>query len=224
MITEMKENFDLTLSFARSGETVPRGDDNWFKHCGVTIRKLIKNKIMNALDALELLVEHIVDMLMFNEKVELMNYIYSLETFEEKSFPYYIKKYLDTKIVKTQRLTSMILYSNDKVQIMILKNKHWHQAEPEDEREVAIEITAKKQNDPTTVVFNNLIGFIGSDQKNRYLVFKVKDMEAKRNTGARCDEASKVKKVTILTELLGKELFDTYSILPNLRKRFNLFK
>jgi hypothetical protein len=39
----------------------------------------------------------------------------------------------------------------------------------------------------------------------------VKDMEAKRNTGARCDEASKTKKIQILIDLLGQELFDKYT-------------
>jgi hypothetical protein len=92
---------------------------------------------------------------------------------------------------------------------MILKDKKWHQAEPEDEREIAMETVSKM--DFGKYELNNMIGFIGQDQKNRFLVFKVKDMEAKRNTGARCDESSKPKKITILTELLGAEMFEKYT-------------
>ena len=209
VIIEIKANFDLAMSFARTSETVPRGDDNWYKHCGVTMKKLIKNGIITSPDALEFLVEHLVDMLLYHEKLQLINYIYSFDMFEENTFEYYIKKYLDKKIIKTARLTSMILFSGDKIHVMLMKNKTWVQAEPEDEREVALETVAKM--DYIHYELNNMIGFIGQDQKNRYLVFKVKDMEAKRNTGARCDEASKTKKIQILIELLGQELFDKYT-------------
>jgi len=209
IVKEMKKNFDLTMSFARTAEVVPRGDDDWYKHCGVSMRKLIKNGIMSSPEALEFLVEHIVDMLDYTDKLHLIKYIYSFDMFEENTFDYYIKKYLDKKLVKTSRLTSMILFSGDKIHVMILKDKKWHQAEPEDEREIAMETVTKM--DYMKFELNNLIGFIGQDQKNRYFVFKVKDMEAKRNTGARCDEASKPKKIAILTELLGQEIFDKYT-------------
>jgi hypothetical protein len=209
IVTEIKKNFDLTMSFARTTELVPRGDDDWYKHCGVTIRKLIKNGIVTSPDALEFLVEHIVDILDYNDKLQLIKYIYSFDSFEENTFEYYVKRYLDKKLIKTDRLTSIILFSGDKIHVMILKDKKWHQAEPEDEREIAMETVAKM--DYMKYELNNLIGFIGQDQKNRYLIFKVKDMEAKRNTGARCDEAGKPKKIAVLIELLGQELFDKYT-------------
>jgi hypothetical protein len=101
IVTEMKKNFDLTMSFARTTEIVPRGDDDWYKHCGVTIRKLVKNGMITSPDALEFLVEHIVDMLDYNDKLHLIKYIYSFDSFEENTFDYYVKKYLDKKLIKT---------------------------------------------------------------------------------------------------------------------------
>ena len=92
---------------------------------------------------------------------------------------------------------------------MLLKNKRWVKAEPEDEREVAIEFA--KNSEFAKYQINNLIGFIGLDVKNRYMVFKVKDMEAKRNTGARCDDSSKPRKIAILKEIMGDDIFDTYT-------------
>ena len=74
------------------------------------MKKLIKNGIITSPDALEFLVEHLVDMLLYHEKLQLINYIYSFDMFEENTFEYYIKKYLDKKIIKTARLTSMILF------------------------------------------------------------------------------------------------------------------
>jgi len=209
VMNELKTEYNLALSFARTTEIVPRGDDNWYKHCGVTMRKLVKTGIMTSADTLQFLVEHLVDMLLFNEKVSLMNYIYSVEKFEENSLEHYIKKYLDSKIIRTKRLTSIILFFGDKIHVMILKGKKWFKAESEDEREIAIE-TAKTL-DFTKFEVNNIIGFIGLEVKNRYLVFKVKDMDAKRNTGARCDESSKPRKIAVLTEVMGEKLFETYT-------------
>ena len=122
-----------------------------------------------------------------------MNYIYSFDELEENSLEHYIKTYLDSKIIRTKRLTSIILFSSDKIHVMILKDKKWVKAEAEDEREIAIE-TAKNL-DFTKFEVNNIIGFIGLEVKNKYLVFKAKDMEAKRNKGARCDESLKSKKI-----------------------------
>jgi len=209
VIRSMKENFEFAMSTARTHKTVPRGDDNWYKHCGVTMKKLINIGIMKTEDALQFLVEHLVDMLSYEEKLELISFIYSNNVFKENTFEYYVKKYLDTKIIRTKRLTSIILFSGEKIQIMIMKNNRWVHAEPEDEREVAIE--AVKHLDFSKYSTGKIIGFIGQDQKNKYLVFKVKDMEAKRNTGARCDEASKIKKIQILNELLGDEMFEKYT-------------
>jgi hypothetical protein len=208
-IKEIKDEYDLALKFAKTSETVPRGDDNWYKHCGVTIQKLAKYGIVEFSASLQLLIEHVVDMLLYKEKLSLMNYIYSTDEFEENTFEYYVKKYLDSKIIRTKRLTSIILYSDDKIKVMLLKEKLWVPAEPEDEREIAIETV--KHLDFTKYDTNKFIGFIAQDKKNKYLVFKVKDMEAKRNTGARCDEALKSRKIIILKELMGDSMFDTYT-------------
>ena len=209
VMIEMKDHFQVAMTYARTNAVIERGDGDWYKHCGATMKKCITHNIMSSSSALECLIEHIVDMLLYEEKLELIQYIYALDSFEENTFEYYVKRYVDTKLVRTSRLTSIVLFSGDKIQVMVLKNKDWHVAESEDEREIAMALVSKM--DYMKYELNHLIGFIGQDQKNRYLVFKVKDMEAKRNTGARCDEASKGKRVQILTELLGEEGFEAYS-------------
>jgi len=84
--------------------------------------------------------------------------------------------------------------------------RQWMAAEPEDERlilrEIELMFPFNKDN------FANLVGFIGFDQKNTYLVFKIKDIQATRNTGARCDEAGKSKKIQIINAILGEEKFN----------------
>ena len=54
---------------------------------------------------------------------------------------------------------------------------------------------------------NNIIGFIGYEKNNRYLVFKTKDMSSKRDTGARCDESGKLKTLQKLNEIVGENKY-----------------
>jgi hypothetical protein len=91
---------------------------------------------------------------------------------------------------------------------MILNKKNkWIEAEPEDERELAESKEAKQQLNIDKNKFNSIIGFIGYEKNNRYLVFKTKDITAKRNTGARCDEAGKQKTIDLLNTILDEDKY-----------------
>jgi len=209
LIKELKENYELALHFAKTKEKIPRKDDNWYKHCGKTIRNLIKEFHVPERNVLEFLVEHIVDMLLFKEKVELLNYLYSVQEFEgEFSLEKMMKDYLSSFVITTKRLTGIILFSVDKRQIMIYdkSKKKWVHAEPEDEIDIAT-VAATKFKIPTGLQYNTIMGFIDNEKSNRYLVFKTKQTDAKRNTGARCDEAVKGKKIQILNMILGEEKY-----------------
>ena len=79
----------------------------------------------------------------------------------------------------------------------------WKEGQAEDERDLSNAI--KKMYSVTPSSFYNYIGFIGYDQKNNYLVFKIKDMTSKRNKGARCDQATKAKTLILLNKIVGFE-------------------
>lgn len=207
LMKEIRENFDTAVHFARTSQKIPRGDENWYKHCGITMKKLIKEGVPEN-DVLMFLVEHIVDMLLYKEKVELLNYLYSLEVIHEHSLEKMMKDYLDNQIITTRRITGTILFSIEKRKIILLdkKTKRWVDAEPEDELEIAT-AAAEKFRIPQGVQFNTLVGFIDNEKNHRYLVFKTKQTDAKRNTGARCDEAVKGKKLQILNMIVGEERY-----------------
>jgi hypothetical protein len=203
----LKENFDTAIHFARSGEKIPRGDENWYKHCGITMRKLIKEGVPEN-DVLMFLVEHIVDLLLYREKVELLNYLYSLGVMQENSLEKMMKDYLDSQIITTRRLVGIILFAVDKRKIMVYDkiSKKWTDGEAEDEIDIA-NAAADKFRIPEGIQFNTIVGFIDNEKSNKYLVFKTKQTDAKRNTGARCDEAVKGKKLQILNMIVGSEKY-----------------
>jgi len=210
VMEDLKYKFNLANEFINTEQNVITSDkdldNNWYRYCGIVIRKMVKQGV--ALDTLtEFLVEHIIDMTLFHEKVAILNYLYSLEIVDERSFEAQVKAYLDTKILQANGLTAIILYDADKRKILKFDNRKnkWVDAEPEDIKDLSD--TIKKSFSINVADFNNFVGFIGSDDKKKFMSFKLKNMKEKRHTGARCDQKSKSKILEIMNIIEGEEKF-----------------
>jgi hypothetical protein len=220
VLDSMFINYNLTLETSK----VQRGNDNWYQHCGVVFRKLSKeNDIIpgvtekERLEKLEqFLIEHIVDSLMMDEKVDILNYISSDENLETKltnerliRFFKKMKTYLFSKRIEAKGITGMVIFNGpsriENVNVYILDNKKWIVASPEDKIDLQNAILKKyrlKSN------LNEHVGFIGFETNKKYMVYKVKDIKNTRSTGFRCDQSGKEKIVTLLNDI---ESDDKYS-------------
>ena len=160
---------------------------------------------------MELLVEHIIDVeLTYKEKVELFKYLYSVDMFEENSFEWYAKSYFLTKVIKGKRFYAIVLYNKDKRHILINRqgldgSETWGNAEPEDIYDISPYIREKYSIKESE--YNELVGFISFESKQSHYVFKIKNVNAKRNTGARCDEKTKAKNISVINEILREEKY-----------------
>ena len=202
LITLCQAEYDLALSFI-SQERVPRGDDNWYKHCGVVMGRLIKEYPDISLEDLKgYLIDHIMDLLLYDDKLQLLNYITKLQMVDETSFEYKIKSYFDRLIIKGAGLTGIIMYNKEDRKLLILNTDDiWVDAEREDQKDLTNAIKEKYTINQSQ--FNQYVGFIGYETTNKYLVFKVKDLLAKRTLGARCDQATKAKNLVLLNKIVG---------------------
>ena len=207
LLDEMKINFDLCLEFTKKS-SVPRGDDNWFKHCGIVMKKMTKDYPDSKEMLIPFLVAHMLETHLFEEKLEIMNYLYSLEKLTRQSLEWYAKEYFQMNSITTKNFTAFIMYNLGKRIILTLdENNQWTTAEPEDQREIASSKAAKDLLSFVPSDYNKIIGFIGYEKSNRFLVFKTKDITSKRDTGARCDESGKIKTMQKLNEILGEEIY-----------------
>jgi hypothetical protein len=204
LITLCQAEYDLALSFI-SQERVPRGDDNWYKHCGVVMARLMKEYPDITLEELKgYLIDHILDLLLYEDKLQLLNYITKLQMVDETSFEFKIKSYFDRQIIKGAGLTGIIMYNKEDRKLMILNTDGvWVDAEREDEKDLTNAIKEKYTINQSQ--FNQYVGFIGYETTNKYLVFKVKDNLAKRTLGARCDQATKAKNLVLLNKIVGED-------------------
>jgi ferredoxin len=207
IIKEMMMNYNITIEFTKKNK-VPRSDDNWYKHYGIVSKKISKEYPETKQYLILFVVAHMIELLLFQHKVHLMNYIYSLESIKTDSLESYIKEYFDSNTIVTKKFTAIILYNLDKRIIMILdENNKWIKATPEDQREIALSKESKEFLAFNLDDYNTIIGFIGYEKGNKDLAFKTKNMTSKRDTGARCDQASKNINLTKLNEILGENKY-----------------
>ena len=209
LIRKLNAHFELAKEYAQIGK-VARGDNDWYKHVGIVMAKFNEEFPEMKGHLLGFLVDHIVDELFYRDKLEVMNFVYSLGNIETNSFIWYLKSYFDNKIVITKNFKYFIMYDLAKMKIMILnKNNLWTEADPEDQREIATAPESFTALSFDINKYNKYVGFLGYKRKNVALVFKTKDMESKRDTGALCEEAGKEKSLNKLNLILGEDKYTT---------------
>ena len=221
VIDEFKANFEITDKYQKNKlGRVERGDDNWYKHCGIIIKKMSRvYKVPNEI-LIGFVVAHMIESLLYEEKLNVLNYLYSLVTVIENSVEDYAKKYFGKISIKTPHFQAIVLYNLNKRVIVILNERNkWVEAGPEDQREIAMSEEAKSELIFDKIKYNKIVGFIGYEKNNKYLVFKTKDLESSRDTGARCDESGKEKTVKKLEMFVdNRDVFDKLIFRPKLDK------
>jgi hypothetical protein len=235
LLKEMKANYELSQNF-KEEKLVPRGDDNWYKYCGIVIQKMT-NEYPESVNYLNtFLVEHILEVLLYEEKLETMNYLYSLKNIKKDTFEWLAKEYFDKNSIASKYGTFFIMYNtqssnlnkstntNNITLMKLNENNIWEKAQSEDEREFFeyLNLIVNKKKIKTdsdeyqkaydilnfnAKEYNDIIGFIGYEKNNKYLVFKTKNMSSKKDTGARCDEATKNKNLKKINDILGEEKY-----------------
>ena len=177
------------------------------------MKKMVKDGILLD-ELLSFLVEHILESLLFKDKVEVLNYLYSIDKFKKITFEWFAKKYFENITIVTKNLKAIILYDFNVRKTMILnQNNIWELAEPEDELEIDNSKEGKeilnfnKDNYTNKEINNGIIGFIGYKKNSKNFIFKTKDIFLPRDSGASCVEAGKSKTLDMINKIIGKKMY-----------------
>jgi hypothetical protein len=201
--------------FNKPSHKVDKGEDNWYKFCGIVMWKMNKEGV-SIQDLEDYLVSHLIESLIYEDKLTLLRYINidwnedcsSIENTGDR-FMYKVNTYFCNKVIKTKGMTGIVLFETSSVKdlrLFILKNNIWTPAEPEDIKDFQDIINATYFFDKDELAQH--VGFMGFENKAKYMIFKVKDTTKKRHIGSRCDQAGKIKTIKLLNEILGNEEFD----------------
>ena len=220
--TALRNIYDSFLTYKRDpNQKIPKDvADVWYLYYGIIMNKMRTPELANLLKIqpvitaetmTEYFIEHMFDVLQFKEKYDVLNYVYSLEQVEEGTFEMLAKEYFfrhSLTIARKSRkpITVILLHDNMKPKekdiVFTLQTNVWIETGLEEKREILKSPEAIKwQIDRGEL--GNIVGFIGYESKNKFMVFKTKDTTSKRNSGARCDQAIKSIKVDNLNKILG---------------------
>jgi ribosomal protein L12E/L44/L45/RPP1/RPP2 len=115
VVDKMIENILICQEYENNPDT-PIKDNNWFKYSGLVINKMKQDYPESSAYLIYFVVEHIIELLLFKDKMDLMNYIYSLEVYHvakddniESIVKSFVKSYFDQQTINT---TSGIAYMN----------------------------------------------------------------------------------------------------------------
>lgn len=206
VLKEMRDNYTI----ANTPQELEAGVDDWYKFCSLVIPHLESQGWDSALIE-TLLVHHLVESLRFDSKLALINYMSDYKS--EDRMTLLIQEYFKSMEMKNRGIIGIQLQNTGKQQLIISKDvepRVWSIAQPQDYEDLASNIR-EMVNDimPMASKLSEHVGFMVNFKKD-YMVFKIRDISKTRNTGARCDQASKASSVKMLN-YLGEDQYTTKS-------------
>ena len=209
-ITLMKE-IEESLDFVYNTKKLSKGEKNWYKHSAMIINILINDFGFTNENIREYMIEHILDMLLFSDKMILIKHFYS-ENLEPNGLnEQLIKQYLEKRIVRSGDYSGMVLMKDDILKIFTKdENNEFVEVDTDDYQlfvKDLVRFDVKKNTLNNTVGFINL--FVSKKSNQKEMVFKIKDLTQKRNnTGARADDAGKEKIIKFLNIILEETKYN----------------
>ena len=203
IISTMQNNFDIT----QIPQELEAKADNWYQFCSLAIPVLSKQGFDKLLID-TMVIHHMIESLRFSETLELINYIESKE--DMSSLENIVQQYFNALEMTNGPTTGILLQDGGK-QKLIVANKAsprvWSIAQPldyEDLRDNIAKIVTSII--PMREKLNTIIGFMVLFKKS-YMVFKMRDVSKSRNTGARCDQGSKIGAIQKLNAIADEEIY-----------------
>jgi len=223
LLKQIKTNLDYV--FASKNIQIPAGEKSWYKHANPILNDMEIVYGVNRQLMEKYVLDHAFDMLMFHDKMQFIQYIYSPEDNEpivDKEYIKilgYAKRYLDknNSIVEGDR-NAMVLFKENGWKLFVKVDEEeeiekdnepmygrWKEAAPEDYRIFSRQLDAFKVDYNK---LNHLVGFVNTF-KNREMVFKLKDIRQTRNNiGARCgDSTTRADAIKQLHTLLERNVY-----------------
>ena len=187
------------------------GDKNWY----IDYNKMFP-KLQTVLENYEnykmiVITSHIIDILGFDDKKKLLNYIYSLSTINKNSIEFYVRENFDinNSFMIGPNQYVFIYDENDLLHIFKILENGIETLDEYFTKNIMTnkEFTSLKLNE--NINTQNLMGFYFYETNNNNRVFKIKEMKSNKNrdTGARCIESNKNTIIQQINRILGYDFF-----------------
>jgi hypothetical protein len=210
LLSKMIMKYKMVFSGTRI--ELASGEKNWYKHANQVIDNIQVEYSIPTERVQEYVIYHMLDLMMFDDKIALLKYIYGDRGTPKDDIEARItetsKKYFDRNVLERDDQRVAFLTKDNVSKLYANTNEgEWTEVDPEDYKQY--EDLIARAIVPSKKVNNTIIGFVNVF-KNKEMVFKIKDVRQKRNNvGARCgDSTTKSDVVKALNILMDTE--DTY--------------
>jgi hypothetical protein len=197
LYAKISANYNL----ATTEQIILNGEKNWYMFCHKGLTFLVKNGYeLNTLH--QLIAEHIVDELYLPDIMTILNDLEN-SIYDTQEVFKYIKLYMNNQTLTVKNLKG-VLWKEKGEQVLLCKTlgeEQWHKAQPEDLNDFKAKINEIKTNIIKNL--NSLIGFMINFKNEEMVVFKIKNINNKRDKGARCDQSSKSKAIEVLNSIVS---------------------
>lgn len=201
-----------TIKLTQSLQSTKKSTD-WYVHF-YTVKQHLQVVYGFTDDEIEKYVlNHTLDMLMYPDKLVLIQYLFSSSGGNHTIHPKYeseIKSFYKSKMMVNELRNKMgILIQNGDHEELWMRSytnssPEWVLGESQDYNLFLTDI--KKYVVPTPKI-NKIVGFVAEFKKSE-MVFKIKDLSQKRNNnGARIDSAGKADVIKLLNQVVGEEKY-----------------
>jgi hypothetical protein len=197
----VKDMTELFKSALKPDSKLKKSEKNWYKNAANAIVRLMVGGMTK--DLLEtFVVDHIWDTTVGSEKVNVLNYLYSKETKEYTDFETHLSSVIDSRIISLSAVEKGIyIQEGSEFNLFILEDKQWKKGEKTDNDEFTPLLV--KEVSGVIKTLSDIFGFIIPFKETNELIFKTKIKEQKRQSGARCDQASKKDTIKTLNMILN---------------------
>ncbi len=164
-----------------------KGDEtkkSWYLYFSKVIKKIgsegISKELLN-----KYLIEHMVDMLEFNDYMLLLNYLYTQEYETLSPLLKAIKNYIELNVIYIGKMIGTIVNKNLEAHVYIFNGKEWVLGTYTDKktfRDLILNNVIPLEN-----LNKDLVGFI-SYFKNKYMAFKTKKILKTHMAGSICEQ------------------------------------
>jgi len=181
-------------------ESTKKSDKNWYKNVARAIVRL-ENAGMKRSKTEDFIVAHIWEVASTREKLAVLDYLYGKDRRNLKDFEFKLNKTIDTYIFEKKERKGIYLQEGDAFILYILNKTVWQKGEKTDNDEFT-PLYVKKIRE-LIINLNEVYGFIIPFKGTNELIFKTKVKDEKRQSGARCDQASKKETIKTLNSILA---------------------
>ena len=224
ILSQIKTNLDYV--FSSKHIAIPSGEKSWYKHANHVLEDMETIYGITRLQMEKYVLDHAFDLLMFSDKIRLIQYIYTtpMNTIDDKEYVKildYSKRYFDkNNIIVEQNVVGFVLFKDNGWKLFVISSPD---EDDDEEHSASREHGPLREADPEEYnrfkrqleefkidysKLNVLIGFVNMF-RNREMVFKVKDLRQTRNNiGARCgDSTTRADAIKLLNTLLETNVY-----------------